>query len=333
MPTYQLTGDAAATIPAAALAVRVHLPGDSGIEPPGIVPMRDGRVVVTAEIRRPPGSGIPLIVDGLTAPLTLRLRAQGSASFPAGTIVDLSLTAEFTRSADPYLVRVAGIDLSGLPWYDVAELTPTSTTLSIVRLDGSDEPLHGIAKEAHDVARTLLRSDALDPESEVDLQVVVDGSASMLRWAANGLLGEVLQAIGGIDHVIGHDRVLDIRLTSERQWRRISADEASAVVDDILAGPRRTEVVHTWQASTERAATVVVTDMTPPGWDPGRRDCCVVLCPADAQQLLATGQRVVAVSPEWEGAERMMDEAGVAALVGGVLEAVLLGHGTKGGAS
>ena len=322
MPTYQLTGDVAVSLPNAALAARIHLPAHSVITTANIVPVRDGRIVTTAETRKPPGGAIQLILDGLAEPLTLRLCPDGGASFPAGAVIELSLSAEFTRSSDPYRVVLSAIDLSGLPWFDAVEVVPASSTLSVRRLGGHEEPLHGVAKEAHDAARAVLRRDALDPDEQIDLQVVVDGSASMGRWARSGLLGDVLQAVGGIDHVIGRDHLLDIRLSSDRQWRRISAEAASDVVSDILDGPLRSAVLGAWPASTEQVATIMVTDMTPADWSPGPRDCCVVLCPPETRELLAEGPKVVALSPRWDGAERL-DETAVAALVAGVMASVI----------
>jgi hypothetical protein len=322
MPTFQLTDDRMVSIPAAPLAVRVYLASGSGRSGIEVAAVRGSKPVETDEVRRSTGGEIRMILVSVAEVMVLRLQPQEGRSFPPNTMVELNLSAEFSRSSDPYRVVLSEVDLSGLPWRDVAELSPNGPMVQIRMLAGEGTLLHGIAKEAHDAARVVLQRDSLNPEDVVDLQVVVDSTASMISWAENGLLGAVMDAVGGIDHVIGKDSLLDIRLSKDHAWRRISADDASLLARELIDAPRLTGLLGNTPVATEHTATILVTDMCPSDWAPGPRDCCVVLCQREAAPLLAHGVQVVSVSPPWD-ASKVIEDDELVSFVSGVLTAVL----------
>lgn len=329
MPTFQLTDDRAVSIPAAPLAVRVHSAAGSQQQEVGVAVFRDDRMVEGDEVRRPAAGEIRLIVVSVAGRMMLRLQPQGGRSFPSNTVVEVNLSSEFSRSSDPYRVVLTNVDLSGLPWRDVAELVPDGQMVKVRMIAAEGNLLRGVAKEAHDAARAALGRESLPAGDVVDLRVVVDATASMLAWASSGLLGAVMDAVGGIDHVIGKDDVLDVRLTSDRSWRRVAADEAGRIAEEILKGPRLTGVLDAPPPAPDRTATLLITDLCPDDWSLGPRDCCVVLCQREAASLVGAGPRVVPVSPSWNS-EAIIEDDDLTALVTGVLGFVLTDTVLKG---
>jgi len=323
MPSYQLAQGRTVSIPAAPLAVRVHSGAPGPAAQVRVVAVRGSAPVNEAEIRRPPGAEIQLIVVKPTDALVLRLEPESGPSFPPDKFVDVVLAAEFTRNSDPHRVLVNGIDLSGLPFKDVIQISPKDSSLEIGTLSGFAPRLHGLAKQAHDAARALLQRDTLPAEDVIDLRVIIDASASMTPWASSGLLGAVLDVVGGIDHVIGHDDMMDIRMSTDASWRRISADEASALATELIDGPRNCLPTPELPPPADRTATILVTDLVPTGWNPGARECCLVLADRESVALVAAGLRTIAVSPPWDVHNAVLDDAGLNRLVAGVLDAIV----------
>lgn len=334
MPTYRLTEGPTVVVPAETFALRVRsqTPGVTAL----ISATRDQVDVAEPEVRRPPGQEIQLVIGRLNEPLVLALKPADGTVFPAGCVLDVSLSGEFSRSTDPHRIIVGsvdadqtfhtGVDVSGLPQHAVLELTPTVTTLSVRAFVGRDRLPEGLAKKAHDVARSLLQRDRLTAADTVDLKVIVDSSASMRQWAENGLLGKSLDLIGGIDHVIGGDSALDIRLSHSRDWLLVSADRASKFASDLLSGPFRTGLVEPLPAGDQRTATLLVTDIVPRDWDPTPRNCCVVLCHSGAETYLATGPGVVGITADTEDPEFPGAATAITDTVAAILHAVLPDH-------
>jgi len=337
MPTYVLRPGDVCAVPNEPLSLAFD--GGAAAVATMVTPVRaDGPVGAPEVIRHPRGAAAVLTLNKPTAPLTLRFSPTVAEHFPSGMSLNLSLFSP-SASSDPVRVSVGDVDPSGLPFLDAVDVVPMpdgSLQLQVlgkkpVAVADDDHtnpglPVAGLAKLAVDATREALGQAVLKADDMVDLRIVVDASASMLPWTDNGSLAAALAILGGVDNVIGRDSELDVRLSTDRQdaWEKIHPNQVGEKIAARLQSTTRTSGFHAPAALAHGPwAQVVLTDLVPSDWNPGPKDCCLLLCRSTGVDVLASGDHVVALDTDDVIDEVWADSQRLSRVVRGILAVAL----------
>nr|WP_296779067.1 hypothetical protein [Rhodococcus sp. (in: high G+C Gram-positive bacteria)] len=265
MPTYVLEGTGRAVFPRKPVVVSLTVSGSaSGADMHALV---DG-VADSRAVRPTPGLMVLPRIDALTI---LRITPAGvGGEFAPGTSLHLSLTVEDRSDPDPDRAVIGPIDVSGESHVDVASLDSALDGIAVSALRSEpDLDLGPVGNIARSVTRLELGVDQLPESVQVDLDVAVDCSASMLAALADGSIEEVCNMVAGIATVAAPQRIPRICMVGDSP-RWIEVDSLSnlgpTVVRELsqallVSGFRSSSIPRGDQRGT--TTTFVITDGVP----------------------------------------------------------------------
>lgn len=285
MPTHVLDRlGGTAPLPAKPLRVRVTTSGTQPLELALVT--RDGASLQPGSCLPGGQPGVVIIPRIGPEPVQLRVRRAGAGPFPSDTVLTVTITAESRAEVDPAAVVLTGVDISGLEAADLVELSAGAQGITATALTADASPLPGLAGAAANTVRALIRAGRLS-STGLDLEVLVDASASMLAWSRDGSIDAVISVLAGMDHLLGQMDGLDVRLaTAQSPWRTVAAADAGTLTTQELerlapqSGFRPAQFLP--HADRRR---IVVTDARPWG-QPAEASVVVVLAFADAAHTL-----------------------------------------------
>lgn len=197
MPTYMLEGEAAVALPARPLTVTLQTRGPVQ----GTLLARGDAGSETELVRPRPEL---LVLPRVSERIVLRIEPLGAATFPQGTLGNVSVAANDPDANDPERAVLPPIDLAGLTGRDVLSVEPCpegvrirSEVEQLVRLQ-----LDPLAEAARVAATERLGVQRLDRRLAVETIVEVDPSASFRPHVEEGRLARVLSLLEGVAAVV-----------------------------------------------------------------------------------------------------------------------------------
>lgn len=202
VPTYVLDGDGVAELPLRPVTVALQVVGTQS--PVQLQALGEAGEDGSA-VRPVPGM---MVLPRVSAPTLVRVvPAPGSALFPPGTTVHVSLSAGARGDVDPDRAVLTPVDVSGLSHADLVTVDRAGERVSVTAVKTAvDEPLGALGAAARTAARGVLGVDQLPPAERVDLLVVVDTSASMVGPTADGSLRAAVEVLAGLSQVVSGGR-------------------------------------------------------------------------------------------------------------------------------
>lgn len=206
MTIHILDGRRSASLPRRALAVMLSVGGGArtGVRLRAVLgtgssgePRRDASVHVHS-------AGL-IIVPRVDEIITIVAEPYSAAKyFEEGTVLHLSAKPDAPAHVDVETVQLAPRTVSGRASIDLVTIEPSGVDEILVRSLADDNiQLGPLADRARVACRGALGVDSLPPSSQIDIGCVIDCSASMARYAADGTLSVATDIVTGIAAVIG----------------------------------------------------------------------------------------------------------------------------------
>ena len=124
--------------------------------------------------------------------------ADGARQFAENTLLYVSVAPD-TRDVNVDDVQVAPHEVSGRESVDLLKIAPQGADIVLVtRIGGEDIPLSPLANRARVACRGALGVDAFGGELAVTAGCVIDISASMARFVADGTVGAASELFAGV---------------------------------------------------------------------------------------------------------------------------------------
>lgn len=259
MTTYVLDGTASAALPRRPLAIRLTTVGGAtgarlvirsdSDAPTRIIQQSDGLVIV------------PRVDAGITV---LAEPAHGRTSFDPGTLLHVTFGPDSDLDdATADIAQLTPRDVSGMSILELATVRPgpTGTITVETRLAVPDAALPPLAAQARIACRRVLRTDHLTAAEQVDLECVVDTSASMARLFSTGSVAACGEIVGGIAAVIAPGQEITVRLDGQ-STTVIGADRIGELLATTPAagfGLMGSDV-HSTPSPNNRRTTIFITD-------------------------------------------------------------------------
>jgi hypothetical protein len=337
MPDYRLVQHQPITLMARRVVVSVSA---AGTQPTASVS------VVAENLDFPPAHSLgPMrwllqpVVGPVEATVTLRIEPSAGTVFPSGARFDVLLEfVEDNNAPTRDLIRIAGVDASGLSALAVARMTPvaggSTATVRIVAPDVQGDvnlELSTTARGAVGACRAIIGSRRAAPEDRCKIRLVVDSSASMTSWTESGLVADVVEYLRGVDVVVGRGDSFEVYLADEELAHITATDPhwGELVTTAARQRGRRIGFRSAWPALRESSdsgtVTFIVTD-GPPGDLPdlassGELNHLIMLC--DEPTLEAFGTEMTVPHTCWGTARLDVDDARVSVVIGNVVSGCL----------
>lgn len=263
MPAYVLGGSGRVELPRRVLAVTVEAAGVC-------VDVQAVGAADSLAVHPRPGLMILPRVDRPTE--IVALPGAGIATFPQGTVLQVTIGVDSAQDPDPDRAELKPIDVSGLHRAELATIAPVDDRLEVsARKTEADVALSPLAARARSAARSLLRVDQLPAGERVAIDIDVDTTISMLGRIEDGSVKAVVDILAGISTVVGDDDALQINLVGR------------SVVPVPLSGPAGgvADAADRLQAELDRASLGLGFDSTQ-GWREQRGVRHVVFTVTDA---------------------------------------------------
>lgn len=255
-----------------------------------------------------------LLVHQLGGPLVLRVVPLGALdALPNHSSVQLQIDIENPGHAGQQ-VRSQLVDVSGLPYADVLELTPLIDGRWSIHnpLPQHADTAEGIRALARNGARTVTGLPRVEPGGERHTYVVLDRSASMSAALRDGTVARLVETVAGVDEVVGAGAGVRVwSASAEVRPETRGADDADGLVVDVRSAPtsgfQLTRVVESLAGMPGPAAVYVVTDDLP--FDLERAAEAVARGPADLTWVLVLLARTRFDPARLGGPPRPSDDA------------------------
>lgn len=206
MAIHILDGRRSASLPRRALAVMLSVGGGArtGVRLRAVLGS-----VAPGELRRDApvhvhSAGL-IIVPRVDATITIVAEPYNAAKhFDEGTVLHLSAKPDAPAHVDVETVQLAPRTVSGRESIDLITIEPSGVDQILIRSLADDNvPLEPLADRARVACRGALGVDSLPASSQIDIGCVIDCSASMARYAADGTISVATDIVTGIAAVIG----------------------------------------------------------------------------------------------------------------------------------
>lgn len=205
---------------------------------------------------------------------------HGYDRFPAGTVLNVSLSPDGAPGAVTDSAALAPRDVSGLTRVDLASLTPGSGDRLVVRtlLAVEDAALPPVAAAARIAGRGVLGIDRVSPAESLDLRCLIDASASMAEPFARRAVAACGDLVAGLNAVVSTETTIDYAVLG--QGGGLQRTDPAALGDALAAPPAGGFGLGTplrdfvSEAVAPRTVTIVITDgvgiVPPPATHPDR---------------------------------------------------------------
>lgn len=195
MPTYMLDGTDKVRFPQRPLTVTLRVQGEQVAR---LVVQREGEQLVPA-VQRPD----LIVLSHIEGKIIVSVVPVGKESFPANTIVNLSIVVEDRTTFDPERAVLVPVDVSGLGRRDLVSIENIDTALELSAGENYEhENLSPLANAARAITRELWEAHGTG-QPAFNMLLAVDGSSSAVGLRDDGTFHALVEVVTGMAQVIG----------------------------------------------------------------------------------------------------------------------------------
>lgn len=214
----------------------------------------------------PPGSTFFVPADEEGVVLQIESASDDAFADDAQAFIILSPVGTDER------INLVDLDVGGHRILDACLLQVVGSTTRISVMAGHDARVPPVVRQVQRLTAEMLqlRSNKLRADESRDIAVCVDGSSSMRPWLDSGHLPALVQAVAGMDHVVGHDDKIDFRVAGSRtNWRMAVAVDVADNLEREFEVIGSVSAVDLWLPPPPGRTWFVVTDHLPASIPPG----------------------------------------------------------------